>query len=99
MSKHAEAAEKWVYAGAHSHGKLERQVLAMVARIRELGITDVKIELQSEETFRLRGNMRILTDALAWIGAIAVAPRESWPTHEVIASVANEALAALKGKA
>lgn len=35
-----------------------------------------------------------LLEALNWIGAIAVAPKESWPTQEVCAEVANEALRA-----
>lgn len=33
-----------------------------------------------------------MAEGLNWIGAIRVAPKKSWPTHEIIAQVANEAL-------
>lgn len=51
-------------------------------------------ELGSEFVFVniLRRANSKLAEALNWIGAIRVSPKNSWPTHEIIAQVANEAL-------
>lgn len=49
--------------------------------------------LENEIRERMKRKIKAYEDALTWVGAIAVAPRESWPTHEVCASVCNEALA------
>lgn len=45
-----------------------------------------------KEIDELRLCKQELLDTLNWIGAIRVAPKESYPTHEIIAKVANEAL-------
>lgn len=46
----------------------------------------------AEERDQERAKAQELLEALNWIGAIAVAPKEAWPTQEMCAAHANEAI-------